>query len=86
MIGAWIINWESLVAIVSALLVVGALAALAMIRDPRSHRLRIGVFFERDNNRSAPPPEEEMMEEEPAPYWPSSEDTVELPPGETRKS
>ena len=44
-------NWETLVAIVVGVIVVGFVAAVWLARDPVSERVRIGVFLER-NHRS----------------------------------
>jgi hypothetical protein len=44
------LNWQTLVAAVVLILVVGFVAIVWLSRDPRSHRVRFGVFLERDDH------------------------------------
>jgi len=44
------LNWQTLVAAVILILVVGFIAIVWLTRDPRSHRVRFGVFLERDDH------------------------------------
>jgi hypothetical protein len=45
------VSWELLVAVVVALLVLGFLAVLLLVRDPVSRRIRVGLFVERNHER-----------------------------------
>jgi hypothetical protein len=42
------VSWPTLIAIVTALVVAGAIAALVLIRERRSSRTRFGVFVEHE--------------------------------------
>jgi len=44
------LTWQDLVAAVVIILVVGFVAIVWLTRDPRSHRVRFGVFLERDDH------------------------------------
>jgi hypothetical protein len=44
------LDWQTLVAAVVLILVVGFIAIVWLTRDPRSHRVRFGVFLERDDH------------------------------------
>lgn len=53
MIGArTIANWETLVAFVVAVVVVGFVVAVWLSRSPRDHHVRFGVFLERGDGES----------------------------------
>jgi len=43
------LSWQTLVAAVIVILVVGFVAIVWLTRDPRMHRVRFGVFLERDS-------------------------------------
>jgi hypothetical protein len=60
------VSWQLLVAVVVALLVLGFLAVLLLVRDPVSRRIRVGLFVERNHERHERDPDKD--------------DTVELPP------
>jgi len=48
-------GWELLVAVLAVVLVLGLLGILALTRDPRRRRTRVGFFVERDDEE---PPED----------------------------
>jgi hypothetical protein len=48
------LSWQALVAAVVLILVVGLVAIVWLSRDPRSHRVRFGVFLERDDHQQPP--------------------------------
>ena len=48
------LSWQTLVAAVTLILVVGFVAIVWLTRDPRSHRVRFGVFLERDDHEDPP--------------------------------
>jgi hypothetical protein len=43
------LSWQTLVAAVILILVVGLVAIIWLTRDPRMHRVKFGVFLERDS-------------------------------------
>jgi len=49
-VGVVDLTWEDLVAVLIIILVVGFIAIVWLTRDPRSHRVRFGVFLERDDH------------------------------------
>jgi hypothetical protein len=49
------LTWQDLVAAVVIILVVGFVAIVWLTRDPRSHRVRFGVFLERDDHEEKHP-------------------------------
>ena len=49
------LSWQTLVAAVIVILVVGFVAIVWLTRDPRMHRVRFGVFLERDSEEHPGP-------------------------------
>ena len=49
------LTWQTLVAAVILILVVGFVAIVWLTRDPRMHRVRFGVFLERDSEEHPGP-------------------------------
>lgn len=43
------LDWEALVAVILLVLVLGLIAVVWLTRDPRSRRIRFGVFLEREH-------------------------------------
>lgn len=60
-------GWEVMVTIIVLVAVTGFVGLILILRTPRSHRLRVGFFVERDEH------------EEPEPYAVDDEDTHEWP-------
>lgn len=65
--GSFSLNWAALLAIMCALLVVGAIAFVWAIRVQRSRRIRLGVFVERDIDPPAGRADEADTEVRPPP-------------------
>jgi hypothetical protein len=49
------LTWQTLVAAIILILVVGFVAIVWLTRDPRMHRVRFGVFLERDSEEHPGP-------------------------------
>ncbi len=46
----WDLGWETMVAIIVAVIVCGFLLMVLLLRNPASKKLRVGMFVERQNN------------------------------------
>lgn len=66
-----------MVAILAALLVLGFVLLVLILRTPRSHHLRVGLFVERDESETPDPHDVAVFERA---ERPELDDTLEIPP------
>ncbi len=46
----WDLGWETMVALIVAIVVVGFLLMVLLLRNPKGRKMRVGMFLERQNN------------------------------------
>ena len=63
-------GWEVMVTIIVALTVLSFVIIILILRTPRSHRLRVGMFVERDEAETETPQDVAVIESADTAEWP----------------